>query len=68
MMLNHPIFPPTSAVFTGMAVIGAGGLAGLLNQYLRRKTVLTFVVLGATIIIAALVCQLWPRIVPLPGR
>jgi hypothetical protein len=68
MMLNHPIFPPTSAVFTSMAVIGAGGLAGLLNQYLRRKTVLTFVVLGATIIIAALVCQLWPRIVPVPGR
>ena len=67
-MLNHPIFPPTSAVFTSMAVIGAGGLAGLLNQYLRRKTVLTFVVLGATIIIAALVWQLWPRIVPLPGR
>ncbi len=59
-LLNHgPIGP--AARFASVAVIGAGGLAGILNQYLRRKTMLTFAVLGATIMMAVLVWELWPR-------
>jgi hypothetical protein len=64
-LLNHPAAPPASAIFTSIAVIGTGGAAALLNQYLRRRTRLTFVILGATIIVSMLVCQLWK--LPLPA-
>ncbi len=61
LLLNHRGLLRPAAQFASVAVIGAGGLAGILNQYLRRKTMLTFAVLGATIMIAVLVWELWPR-------
>jgi hypothetical protein len=64
MVLNHPAVPTASAIFTSIAVIGTGGAAALLNQYLRRRTRLTFVILCATIIISTLVCELWTLLLP----
>jgi TonB family protein len=61
LLLNHRGLLRPAAQFASVAVIGGGGLAGLLNQYLRRKTKLTFAVLGATIMIAVLAWELWPR-------